>query len=177
MENIEKVLGGGIDEKQNDFNIRNQVLQQYGIIDADLNVLFKGKVCIKADDIILTEFFFSGLLSQLTDCELLAILSIFALRIKAGGNVEDCVKQYSENFTKASEFIYTETEKLLALEAEKGIICEDNTIQKRTNYKFYEMMYDWADQKQFAQVIENSAIDEGMIIKMIMDVNRKRQRI
>lgn len=66
---------------------------------------------------------------------------------------------------------------MLALENEKGIICEENTIQKRTNYKFYELVYDWADQKQFAQVIENSAIEEGMIIKVIMDVNRKRQRI
>jgi superfamily II RNA helicase len=92
MDTINKVLGGGIDEKQNDFNIRNQVLIHYGIIDSDLNLLFKGKVSIKADDIILTEFFFSGLLSQLTDCELLAILSVFATRIKAGGGVEDCVK-------------------------------------------------------------------------------------
>ena len=38
-------------------------------------------------------------------------------------------------------------------------------------------MYDWADQKTFAQVIENSAIDEGMIVKMFMDVNRKRQNL
>jgi antiviral helicase SKI2 len=38
-------------------------------------------------------------------------------------------------------------------------------------------VYDWADQKTFAQVIENSAIDEGMIVKMFMDVNRKRQNL
>lgn len=140
-------------------------------------MLFKGKVAEKADDIILTEFFFSGLMNKLTDCELLALLSVFCIRLRAGGQTEDCVKQYSENFTKASEFIYNETEKLLALEAEKQIICEDNTIQKRTNYKFYEMIYDWADQKQFAAVIENTAVEEGIVIKMIMDVNRKRQRV
>jgi hypothetical protein len=34
---------------------------------------------------------------------------------------------------------------LIALEAEKGIVTEDNTIEKRTNFKFYEMIYDWAD--------------------------------
>jgi len=113
----------------------------------------------------------------LNDCELLAILSIFCNKIKPGGNTEDCVKQYSESFTKASNFIYTESEKLLQLETEKGIVSEDNTMEKRTNYKFYELVYDWADQKRFAAVIENTAIDEGMIVKMFMDVNRKRQNL
>lgn len=89
---------------------------KYGMIDSDLNLLFKGKVCARADDIIMTEFFFSGLMNSCTDCELLALLSIFCTKQRAGGNVEDCVKQYSENFTKASEFIYSETEKLLQLE-------------------------------------------------------------
>ena len=113
----------------------------------------------------------------MNDCELLAILSIFCNKIKPGGNTEDCVKQYSESFTKASNFIYTESEKLLQLETEKGIVSEDNTMEKRTNYKFYELVYDWADQKRFAAVIENTAIDEGMIVKMFMDVNRKRQNV
>ena len=113
----------------------------------------------------------------MNDCELLAILSIFCNKIKPGGNTEDCVKQYSESFTKASNFIYTESEKLLQLETEKGIVSEDNTMEKRTNYKFYELVYDWADQKRFAAVIENTAIDEGMIVKMFMDVNRKRQNL
>jgi hypothetical protein len=38
-----------------------------------------------------------------------------------------------------------ETEKLIALETEKGVIGEDNTIEKRLNFKFYEIVYDWAD--------------------------------
>jgi superfamily II RNA helicase len=174
MDEILKVLSGGVDVKENDFNIRNSVLMEYKIIDSELNLLFKGKVAERADSLILCELFFSGLITSLTDCELLAILSIFCLHEKAGGSVEDCEKQYSENFTKASDFIYSETEKLIALEAEKGIITEENTIEKRTNYKFYEMIYDWADQKAFKDVIENSTIDEGIIVKMIMSVNRQR---
>ena len=39
------------------------------------------------------------------------------------------------------------------------------------------MVYDWADQKSFAEVIEESTIDEGIVVKMIMSVNRQRQRI
>ena len=52
-----------------DFNNRNLILQRYKFIDEDLNVLFKGKVAMKAvgDRIIMTEFFFSGMLGELTD--------------------------------------------------------------------------------------------------------------
>ena len=38
-------------------------------------------------------------------------------------------------------------------------------------------MYDWADQKCFKDVVEDTGIDEGSVIKMIMAVNRTRQAI
>ena len=177
MDQILKVLEGGVDEKENEFNMRNSVLQEYSIIDADLSLRMKGKVAVKSENIILTEFFFSGLISKLTDCELLALLSIFCVNERAPGSVGNCSKQYSENFTEASQFIYDETEKLLALEADKGLTTEENTIEKRTNYKFYEMVYDWADQKNFADVIDGSPVDDGLVIKMILSVNKQRQRI
>lgn len=63
MEKINKVLSGGVDEKEQDFNTRNSVLMEYKIIDAELNLLFKGKVAAKAANLILTEFFFSGLIT------------------------------------------------------------------------------------------------------------------
>jgi hypothetical protein len=34
---------------------------------------------------------------------------------------------------------------LIALETEKGVVGEDNVIEKRINLKFYEAVYDWAD--------------------------------
>ena len=82
-------------------------MTHYKIIDEDLNILFKGKVAMQAcqDKILLTEFFFSGFVSHLTDPELLAILSIFVTTEKACGIVADCGKQYSEKFTEAFEFI------------------------------------------------------------------------
>ena len=51
---------------------------------------------------------------------------------------------------------------------------EEQVINKRINYKFYELVYDWADQKIFKDVVEDSGIDEGSVIKMVMAVNRTR---
>ena len=74
----------------------------------------------------------------------------------------------------------TETQKLLDIEEEKGVMdeSEGKTVEERLNYKFYEMVYDWADQKTFAQVMEdNPMVDDGLVVKMIMTVNRTRQKL
>lgn len=83
---IEKVLSGGVGEKERDFDRSNAILTRYKIIDADLNLLFKGKVAThtsSTDVILMTEFFFSGLIQDLTDSELLAIFSLFDTHNKA----------------------------------------------------------------------------------------------
>ena len=38
-------------------------------------------------------------------------------------------------------------------------------------------MYDWADLKTFNDVVSETKIDEGSVIKMVMAVNRTRQAI
>ena len=47
-------------------------------------------------------------------------------------------------------------------------------MTRRLNFKFYELVYDWADQKTFKDVVGESKIDEGSVIKMFMAVNRTR---
>lgn len=121
LDEIMKVIQGGTNEKEREFNKRNEILTMYQIIDKDLNLLFKGKVAAKitgADNILLTEFFFSGLINELTDLELLAILSTFSNENKAAKDVPECSKVYSENFTRAINFIQKECDKLLAVEQE-----------------------------------------------------------
>jgi superfamily II RNA helicase len=138
-------------------------------------VLFKGKVAMKAvaDRIVMTEFFFSGMLNELSDPELFSIFSIFATQEKASGNVPDCGKMYSDKFSDAITFIRDCATALILMEAELEVQEEQN-LEKRLNLKFYEMVYDWADQKNFREVVEDTGIDEGSMVKMFMAVNRMR---
>ena len=53
-------------------------------------------------------------------------------------------------------------------------VVEEQELSKRLNFKFYELVYDWSDQKTFNEVVGESKIDEGSVIKMIMAVNRTR---
>jgi len=65
------------------------------------------------DKVLLTEFFFSGLINDLSDQELLAIISVFVTTEKAGGSVADCSKHYSEKFTEAFEFMEAQANALI----------------------------------------------------------------
>mmetsp|Transcript_28827 Transcript_28827/g.38457 ORF Transcript_28827/g.38457 Transcript_28827/m.38457 type:complete len:120 (+) Transcript_28827:1259-1618(+) len=56
-------------------------------------------------------------------------------------------------------------------------VAEEQELARRLNFKFYEFVYDWADQKTFKDVVSESKIDEGSVIKMVMAVNRTRQAI
>ena len=118
IDEFDKILQGNVDEKEADFNNRNSILTHYKIVDEELNILFKGKVAMQAcqDKVLMTEFFFSGLIVDLTDQELLAILSMFVTTEKASGSVPDCGKQYSEKFTEAYNFVEQQANALIQLE-------------------------------------------------------------
>jgi superfamily II RNA helicase len=108
LDEIQKIIQGGTNEKEIEFNKRNEILTIYKIVDKDLNLLFKGKVAAKvtgADNILLTEFFFSGMINELSDVELLSVLSIFSCENRAKGDVPECSKVYSEKFTSTLNFI------------------------------------------------------------------------
>ena len=95
MEEVEKILTGNVDEKEKDFENRNIILSHYKIIDTDYNLLFKGKVATQVtavDKILFTEFFFSGLINELSDQELLALCSVFITRERASGSIPECGK-------------------------------------------------------------------------------------
>ena len=131
------------------------MLTQYKIVDNDLNLLFKGKVATKVssvDPILLTEFFFSGLINELSDQEVLAIISILSDQVRAGKKQPECIKMYSESFKKAYAFLISETEKLIELEKTFSI-AEESNFNKRLNFCFYEAVYEWADGSDFIDII------------------------
>ena len=83
---------------------------------------------------------------------------------------------YSESYKKAYAFVIAETEKLINLEEAFGI-GEEKNFSKRLNFCFYEAVYDWADGCDFIDIISDCGIEEGIVIKMFMTVDRIRQSL
>ena len=48
---------------------------------------------------------------------------------------------------------------------------------QRLNFNFYEIIYEWANQKPFIEVVKLNNIDEGTIVKMIQSVERVCQQV
>ena len=85
------------------------------MIDEEQNLLFKGKVAkviSSTDCILLTQLVFSGKLKDLTDPELLALLSVL-VDMKVGKGHDMLESEISEKFWAACLFLEEECKKLI----------------------------------------------------------------
>lgn len=64
---------------------------------------------------------------------------------------------------------------MLDLEEEYEVSGEKVGLMKRLNFKMYEMVYDWADKKNFASLVEETGIEEGILVRNMMTVNKIRE--
>ena len=124
------------------------------MIDEEQNTLFKGKVAKavqSADCILLTQLIFSGHLKDLTDPEMLALLSVL-VELRPAKSHDMLESQISEKFWAACMYLEQETTKLIAAEQKCGVADQQDVAIKRLNYYFYEIVYDWANKKSFLAI-------------------------
>lgn len=90
------------------------MLIHYKFIDKELNQLYKGKVSevIHSNKFLTTELIFSGLLKELTNEEIVGVIS--TISVMRGTKRDDASDEYiSEAFTKALDFIEEEAHRLI----------------------------------------------------------------
>ena len=70
-------------------------------------------------------------------------------------------------------FLEDQCLKLIDIEKQFGVIDTEFDIDKRLNFYFYELMYQWSKNSPFIEVmLNNPGIDEGSIVKMVNSVER-----
>lgn len=65
-----------------------------------------------------------------------------------------------------------EASKLMDVERDYGVLGEPTEVGKRLNLQFYEIIYEWAHQSKFIDIVKLNKIDEGMIIRMVLTVEQ-----
>jgi hypothetical protein len=60
----------------------------------------------------------------------------------------------------------------MEVEAKFGVSDVSTDILQRLNFFFYEIIYEWANQKPFSEVVKLNSIDEGIIVNMVKSVER-----
>ncbi|CDW89600.1 dead deah box helicase family protein [Stylonychia lemnae] len=159
-------------EKSNDFSSKINVLMHYGYLDKGLNQNFKGRVfqTFSTNQFLLTELIFSGLLIDLSDEELIALIS--TLETQNRSKVDESEAKISESFQAALNFLVSEAEKFMQAEREFKVSGANDDITKLLCLQYYEILYHWASQKSFAEVVKIQKVDEGNIVKVVQNVAR-----
>eukprot|EP00347_Sterkiella_histriomuscorum_P019452 403341578 len=178
MRQCKDLMGAGGQEKLDDFKAKVQVLIHYKYIDYELNMLFKGKVSelITNNKFLLTELIFSGLLKELNNEEIIALLSILDTQV-GNSKADESDAFISETFQKAVSFLNEEALKLIEVEGRFGVQDAVSEISKYLNFQFYELLFEWASQKPFVEIVKIAAVSEGDVVKVVQNVERLLRQV
>ena len=141
-------------------------------MDENQNILFKGEVAREidnADKILMTELLFSGLLRKLSLEETLALFSVLSPQVRVA-KAEMVENEISPAFSEVLFYVQQKCEELITVEKESNVGNEESDPTKRLNLAFYEIIYKWACKMKFSEVVQLNNIDEGMIIRMVLNV-------
>ncbi len=108
------------------------------------------------------------------------MLAIFTVLqgLKAGGKNQIRESKVSDSFWDCCIWLEQQAVKLIQVESECGVTDQETDPTKRLNYYFYEIIYDWADQKSFMQIKTRFPnMEEGLIIKMVLNVKSMCQHV
>ncbi|KAG6800914.1 helicase SKI2W [Apis mellifera caucasica] len=139
------------------------LLKDLGYIDNDERVALKGRVALQMgnNELLITELILKNVLTVLQPAEIAALLSalIFQQRTDVEPNLTPELKRSCEEIKE----IHAELE---ALEQHYQLV----TLQP-LNFGLVEVVYDWAQAKSFAEIMEKTDVQEGIIVRCIQQLS------
>ncbi|KJP89409.1 hypothetical protein AK88_00852 [Plasmodium fragile] len=167
IENIERNINAKSLNLYEDLEGRLDVLRHFSFIDEDHNLTVKGKIAsyiTMTDEITLTQVIFENVLNNLNPPEIAAVLSCFVAPEKKieespdlTVNLQD-VKMALTNIHSQFEEFY----KIIRLK----ISSEEHW--KLCSFKIMFIAYKWALGVSFAELLEQSELEEGLIVRSIL---------
>lgn len=146
-----------------------KLLQKLKYIDANKCVEMKGRVAIKMrnHELMITELVLRNILTDLKPAEIAAVLSSLVFEGKT-----DTEPQEIASLMKAKIKVQ-ETEKDIR-NAELSLNIgnqEDDSSVDELNFGLMEVVYEWAMGKPFAEIMDMTDVQEGIIVRCIQRLN------
>ncbi|MCO5559779.1 hypothetical protein L7F22_013383 [Adiantum nelumboides] len=148
---------------KDELKYRRRVLRRLGYATSDDVVELKGKVACEissADELVLSELIFKGLLKDITPEQMVALLSCFVWqeRVKSDQKLnEDLSTLYSQLQETARRVAKVQ------LECKLGVDVEEYVNSFRPD--IMEMVFAWAKGAKFSDIMKLGAIFEGSLIR------------
>ncbi|XP_043670691.1 helicase SKI2W [Vespula pensylvanica] len=148
------------------------LLKHLGYIDSDERIALKGRVALQIgiNELLITELILKNVLTILQPAEIAALLSALIFHQKS--NSESTFPVDFHHLRKEYEImqnVYTELQQLEQ-------IYHLNTLQP-LNFGLVEVVYEWAQSKSFAEIMQKIDVQEGIIVRCIQQLNETLQDV
>lgn len=148
------------------------LLTHLGYIDNDDRIALKGRVALQigTNALLITELILKNVFTLLQPAEIAALLS--ALIFQQNSNSESTFPPDFHHLKKEHEVMQTVYADLQKLEQFYNL----NTLQP-LNFGLVEVVYEWAQSKSFAEIMEKTDVQEGIIVRCIQQLNETLQDV
>ncbi|KAH8247436.1 hypothetical protein KR038_004152 [Drosophila bunnanda] len=148
-----------------DYCNKMDVLRALKYIDELNEVTLKGKVACEMgqNELLITELILCNMFNDLEPAEIAALLSglVFQAKIQGEPVIPEPLKKCVEAFEQINETILAEEQRYHAvIEAEN-----------RLNFGLIEVVYEWARNKPFAEIMKLTEVQEGIIVRCIQQLD------
>ncbi|CAD6994529.1 helicase SKI2W [Ceratitis capitata] len=148
-----------------DYCNKLEVLRALKYIDDLDEVTLKGKVACEMgqNELLITELILCNMFNDLEPAEIAALLSSLVFQGKIQGEpvipekLKKCVKEFEEI-----------NDTILAEELRHKTIIESDS---RLNFGLLEVVYEWARNKPFAEIMKLTEVQEGIIVRCIQQLD------
>uniref|UniRef100_A0A182TC05 DSHCT domain-containing protein n=1 Tax=Anopheles maculatus TaxID=74869 RepID=A0A182TC05_9DIPT len=149
-----------------DYRQKLQVLQELKYIDKMHEVAMKGRVACEMgqNELMITELVMRNILTDLQPAEIAALLSSLVFQAKT-----DVTPKLTETLQKAEEQFREVENDIRMVERQFGVtdVCKKEEL----NFGLTEVVYEWARNKPFADIMVLTDVKEGIIVRCIQQLN------
>ncbi|XP_067618075.1 superkiller complex protein 2 [Eurosta solidaginis] len=148
-----------------DYCNKLEVLRALKYIDDFDEVTLKGKVACEMgqNELLITELILCNMFNDLEPAEISALLSglVFQGKIQGEPVIPEKLKKCVKEFEEINDTILAEELR------HKAVIESDN----RLNFGLLEVVYEWARNKPFAEIMKLTEVQEGIIVRCIQQLD------
>ncbi|GBP54350.1 Helicase SKI2W [Eumeta japonica] len=151
-----------------DYQNRLTVLRELNYVDKNGDISLKGRVACtmgSRNELILTEILFRNVFADKTPAEIAALLSCFVFQAKT--RVPHVLTEKLMEGVQTIERIDAE---LLTI-GNKYKVREFEFVSGRLNFGLVRVVYEWALEKSFAEIMDHTDVQEGIIVRCMQQLH------
>ncbi|SPP83049.1 helicase SKI2W [Drosophila guanche] len=148
-----------------DYCNKLKVLHALNYIDEQNEVTLKGKVACEMgqNELLITELILCNMFNDLEPAGIAALLSglVFQAKIQGEPSIPEPLKECVAAFEQIKDKILAEEQRFQA----------STESESRLNFGLLEVVYEWARNKPFAEIMKLTEVQEGIIVRCIQQLD------